>query len=175
MDAKNHRHHHPHIPPEIEDIDPLSAEVFSAFRRSMHLSKQLLGRIMAEKGGHPGAAGVLRVLANNEGITQRDLAEMLQLSRPTVTTMLQRLEQHRLVERWDDEADQRLTRIRLTDAGREQATRFEASFAAYVDGTVGTMPEEDRRELARLLELLADTMARSLARHEETDPSGDDD
>ncbi len=159
----------------MEGVDPLSAEVFGAFRRAMHLNKQLLGRIMAEKGGHPGAAGVLRVLANNEGITQRDLAEMLQLSRPTVTTMLQRLEQHRLVERWDDEADQRLTRIRLTEAGREQATSFKASFAEYIDGTVGTMPDGDRRELARLLELLADTMARSLARHKETDPSGDDD
>ena len=156
-------------------LNPASAEVFNAFRRTMHLNKQLLGRIMAQKGGHPGAAGVLRVLSTHEGISQRDLADILHLSRPTVTTMLQRLEQHGLVERWDDEADQRLTRIRLTDAGRTQATAFQASFATYVDSTIGSMPESDRRELARLLGVLADNTAASLARLEETVPTGEDD
>jgi DNA-binding MarR family transcriptional regulator len=173
MDAKRH-HHQPHIPHDIEDIDPLSAEVFNAFRRTMHLNKQLLGRVMAEKGGHPGAAGVLRVLSAHEGITQRDLAEMLHLSRPTVTTMLQRLEQHGLLERWDDETDQRLTRIRLTEKGRAQATTFQESFSAYIDATTGAMSEADRRELARLLGVLGDNAASALARTEETTPSGDD-
>jgi DNA-binding MarR family transcriptional regulator len=159
----------------MDGLDPVSAEVFNAFRRAMHLNKQLLGRIMAERGGHPGAAGVLRVLASHEGITQRDLAEILHLSRPTVTTMLQRLEQHGLVERWDDEADQRLTRIRLTDKGRTQAAEFGASFATYVDSTIGTMSETDRRELARLLGMLADSTAAALAKFETTAPSGDED
>jgi len=159
----------------MDGIDPLSAEVFTAFRRTMHVNKQFLGRIMAEKGGHPGAAGVLRVLSSHEGISQRDLAEILHLSRPTVTTMLQRLEQHGLVERWDDEADQRLTRIRLTDTGRTQAATFQTSFAEYVDATMGAMSETDRRELARLLGVLADNTAAALARLETTATSGDDD
>jgi DNA-binding MarR family transcriptional regulator len=172
VNPKNHRHH-PHIPPDIEDIDPLSAEVFNAFRRTMHLSKQLLGRVMAEKGGHPAAAGVLRVLSAHEGITQRDLADTLHLSRPTVTTMLQRLEQHGLLERWDDETDQRLTRIRLTEKGRAQARTFQESFATYIEATTGAMSETDRRELARLLGVLGDNAASALARTEETAPTGD--
>lgn len=173
MDAKRHHHHHPHIPHDIEDIDPLSAEVFNAFRRTMHLNKQLLGRVMAEKGGHAGAAGFLRVLSAHEGITQRDLAEMLHLSRPTVTTALQRLEQHGLVERWDDETDQRLTRIRLTEKGRTQAGTFQESFATYIEATIGAMSETDRRELARLLGVLGENAASALASTEEAAPSGD--
>jgi DNA-binding MarR family transcriptional regulator len=160
---------------DIGDVDPLSAEVFNAFRRTMHLSKQYLGRIMAEKGGHPGAAGVLRVLSAHDGITQRDLAEMLHLSRPTVTTMLQRLEQNGLLERWDDETDQRLTRIRLTDKGRAQAQEFQQSFAAYIRATTGTMSETDRRELARLLGVLADNTASALAAMDDAARSGDRD
>jgi DNA-binding MarR family transcriptional regulator len=160
---------------DIGDIDPLSADVFNAFRRTMHLNKQYLGRIMAEKGGHPGAAGVLRVLSAHDGITQRDLAEMLHLSRPTVTTMLQRLEQHGLLERWDDETDQRLTRIRLTEKGRTQAQAFQGSFAAYIAATTGTMSETDRRELARLLGVLADNTESALAAMDDTAPSGDRD
>jgi len=161
--------HHPHYHhgpghAGFEGLDPTSAEVFGAFRRVMHLNRQYLGRAMASMGGHPGAAGVLRVLAAHEGMSQRDLAECLHLSRPTVTTMLQRMEQHGLIERWDDEADQRLTRLRLTPAGRAQADASKKLFAHYVDETVGALPEEDRRELARLLNTVADTTAAALER-----------
>jgi DNA-binding MarR family transcriptional regulator len=168
-------HHHHHTPPDMAGLDPLSAEVLSAFRRAMHLNRQLLGRMMAEHGGHPGAVGVLRVIAEREGITQRDLAGILHLARPTVTTMLQRLEQQGLVERWDDEADQRLTRIRLTEQGRSQSDMLQTSFTAYVDGTIGAMSEADRREFARLLGMLADNTAAALTRLETPASSGDND
>ena len=156
-------------------LDTLSVEVFSAFRRAMHLNRQLLGRMMAEHGDHPGASGVLRALAERDGISQRDLAEVLHLSRPTVTTMLQRMEQNGLIERWDDEADQRLTRIRLTGKGRDRSVMVKESFVTYIDDTVGSMTESDRRELARLLNLLADNTAAALTRHDLPAPSGDND
>jgi DNA-binding MarR family transcriptional regulator len=168
-------HHHHHPPPDITGLDTLSAEVFSAFRRAMHLNRQLLGRMMAEHGDHPGAAGVLRALADRDGISQRDLAVVLHLSRPTVTTMLQRLEQNGLIERWDDEVDQRLTRIRLTEKGRRQSETVKESFVTYIDDTFGSMTESDRRELARLLNVLADNTAAALARLEAPAPSGDND
>ena len=88
----------------------------------MHVNRQILLRVMAaEQGGRPGRAGVLRVLTKHEGISQRELADLLHLSPPTVTTMLQKMEQDALIERWTDETDQRLTRIRLTQAGRRQS------------------------------------------------------
>lgn len=162
-----HDHHHPHDHhgpglTELGGLDPDSAEVFAAFRRVMHLNRQLIGRMMGTGGGHPGAAGVLRVLCAHEGISQRDLAEKLHLSRPTVTGMLQRMEQHGLIERWDDEADQRLTRLRLTPAGRAQAEESGELFGRYVDDTIGSLSEEDRHELARLMAILADNTAAAL-------------
>jgi DNA-binding MarR family transcriptional regulator len=156
---------HHHMPPPLDGMDPVSADVFTAFRRTMHLNRQLLSRVMAEKGGHPGAAAVLRVLSAHDGISQRDLADAMHLSRPTITAMLQKMEQHGLIERWDDEADQRLTRIRLTPEGATQARAFSSSFAEYVDCTIGAMPEAERRELARLLGLLGDNIEGALKRH----------
>ena len=156
---------HGHVPhPPLDGIDPVSANVFAAFRRATHVNRQLMGRLMADKGAHPGAAAVLRVLADRDGISQRDLAELLHLSRPTVTAMLQRMEQAGLVERWDDEADQRLTRIRLTPKGREHGENLRSSFVEYVEGTLGTLSEADRLELARLLDLLADNTEATLKR-----------
>jgi DNA-binding MarR family transcriptional regulator len=158
--------HGPEPAHALDGVDPLSAGVFVAFRRTMHLNRQYLARVMAEKGGHPGAAAVLRVLSAHDGITQRDLAESLHLSRPTVTTMLQRMEISGLVERWDDEEDQRLTRIRLTPEGRARSDAFRSSFAAYVGATIGAMPETDRRELARLLDSLSENTEAALKRFE---------
>jgi MarR family transcriptional repressor of mepA len=123
-----------------------------------------MARLMAEKGGHPGAAAVLRVLSAHEGISQRDLAVTLHVSRPTVTAMLQKMEQAGLVERWDDEADHRLTRIRLTPEGRARSEELRSSFSDFVDATIGAMPEADRRELARLLDLLSDNAEAALLR-----------
>jgi DNA-binding MarR family transcriptional regulator len=164
---------HHHMPPPLDGMDPVSADVFTAFRRTMHLNRQLLARVMAEKGGHPGAAAVLRVLSAHDGISQRDLADAMHLSRPTITAMLQKMEQHGLIERWDDAADQRLTRIRLTAAGRAQAQAFGSSFAEYVDCTIGAMPEDDRRDLARLLGALADNIEAALKRHGADDAPDD--
>ena len=171
----HHAHHGHHGPGPIgcEGLDPASSEVFAAFREVMHLNRQYLGKAMASAGGHPGTAGVLRVLAAHEGMSQRDLAECLHVSRPSVTTMLQKMEQQGLIERWDDEADQRLTRLKLTPAGRAHADAAKELFGRYIDETVGALPEADRRELARLLTALAASTSAALERLEDAVPETD--
>ena len=158
-----HGHPHPPIPEDIEGVDPLSSSVLSAFRRVNHLNRQFLLRMSsADKGGGFGRAGVLRVLGKHEGISQRELAEFLHLSPPTVTTMLQKMEQDGLIERWGDEADQRVTRIRLTEQGSERSDGMIVAYAQYVRSTIGSMSQTDREELARLLGSLADSTAEAL-------------
>lgn len=163
------------IPPEpppddFDGIDPLSAAVLSAMRRTMHLNRQILMKVMAVEKGGPGRGNVLRALSSHDDISQRALAEMLHLSPPTVTTMLQGLEHDGLVERHTDEADQRVTRVRLTDAGRVLIDEQRGAFETYLDSTIGSMPDDDRRELARLLGIMADNTAEALKKFDE--PSG---
>jgi DNA-binding MarR family transcriptional regulator len=161
-DAMHGHHHGPDIPPVLDGMDPLAMSVFAAFRRSTHLNRQLMIKLMAEKGGHPGAAMVLRVLAGHDGISQRDLADILHVSRPNVTAILQKMEQAGLVERSDDEKDARLTRVTLTPEGRARSEEFRSAFASFVDTTIGAMPEADARELVRLLDQLSDNAEAAL-------------
>ena len=160
----DHSHHHggPLDPPDLSGIDPLSASVLSSFRKASHLNRQLFMRLNTDTGGHPGRTVVLGMLAGNEGITQRDLAEKMHLARPTVTIMLQKMEHEGLVERWDDPDDQRLTRIRLTEDGRGQSKAMGDAYARYVNATIGSMSEADRTEFARLLEVLNDKTAAAM-------------
>lgn len=167
------QHGHPHgwgghgpsplpDPTELDGIDPLSAAALAAFRKTSHLNRQLLMRLVAGKGGHPGRTLVLGVLARNDGISQKDLAETMHLARPTVTIMLQKMEHEGLIERWDDPDDQRLTRIRLTEAGREQGKMLGDAYKGYIESTLGALSEKDRTEFVRILGLLNDHTAAAL-------------
>ena len=142
----DHEHH------RIEGIDPLSAEVFRAFKTQMVLNRRLMTKMFTVETMHPAQAMCLRALSHEDGICQTDLAEALHVSRPTVTTMLQKMEAAGVIERRNDEHDARLTRIYMTDVGRKMSERFHTVFAESVSASVGQMPEDDRRELVRLLD-----------------------
>jgi DNA-binding MarR family transcriptional regulator len=145
-----------------------SALVFRAFLNAMRLHRQLMIKTLTARGANPGQAFCLRLLAAHDGISQRDLAEMLHLARPTVTRMLQAIEKSGMVERRADAADQRLTRVYLTAAGRDRERAVSAVASDYVDQTIGTLPAADRRELTRLLGELAESLSRALAAGNET-------
>lgn len=145
-----------------DGLDALSAAVFTAFRNAFHQQRRLMTKALADKGIHPGQATCLRLLDQRDGVSQRDLADSLHLSRPRVTGMLQELERDGHVTRCNDEQDQRLTRVHLTVKGRRKAGELREVFADCISRTVGALPEDDRRELARLLEALGETTARVL-------------
>lgn len=150
--------------PEPEGVDALSWSVFRTWRTTDKLNRLLFMRMLAERGGHPGQAMCLWVLSGHDGISQRELAEIMHLAPPTVTAMLQKMEHHGLVERRPDEHDQRLTRLSLTDAGREMAAEIRDAQAAYVNETIGALSEDDRREFEQLLEVLAANIRTALER-----------
>jgi DNA-binding MarR family transcriptional regulator len=153
---------------DLEGVDELSVRVFRAFLNALRLHRQLMVATLAERDTHPGQAICLRLLSANDGITQRDLAEALRLSRPTVSKMLQAMEKAGAIERRPDQADQRLTRVYLTAAGRELETGLSAVSAATINETIGTLSEADRSELERLLNAFTASISAALeARREE--------
>ena len=142
----------------LAGVDELSARVLRAFLGAMRMHRQLMVKTLTARGTHPGQAFCLRLLASNDGISQRDMAETLHLARPTITKMLQAMEKSGMIERRSDSDDQRLTRVYLTDSGRTREHALRAVSAEYVDQTIGTLSEDDRLELARLLEKLSETI-----------------
>jgi DNA-binding MarR family transcriptional regulator len=153
--------------PELDGVDELSAQVFRAFLGTAKLHMHLMLRTLADSGTHPGQLMCLRLLSVNDGVSQRDLADMLHVARPTVTKMLQGMEKSGLVERRPDQADQRLTRVYLTAAGRRAAKEMGVVAAGYVNATIATLPEADRRELARLLEELGASITLAMEKQQE--------
>ena len=68
-------------------------------------------------GIHPRQIPILAVLYRRDGCSQKELAQELDVKPPTVTVSIQRLEKNGLLIRRQDEKDQRVSRIYLSDAG----------------------------------------------------------
>ena len=168
-----HRHTMPALPESLEGVDDLSSRVFRAFMATMRQHGRLMMQELQDHGLHPGQAMCLRLLSANDHVTQRDLASVLHVARPTVTKMLNSMEKAGLVRRHPDANDARLTCVELTDAGRAEEKKMNAAAADYVNSTIATLPEADREELARLLEELGASIRRAAAVREAGGAAGD--
>ncbi|MBN2404517.1 MAG: MarR family transcriptional regulator [Coriobacteriia bacterium] len=149
-------HHMPHdagfAAPEGVGLDAFG--VFMEFKNTMLLQRRFMQKLLADEETHPAQAACLHILAHKDGLSQSELAEKLHVSRPTATTMLQKMEASGVIERRPDQQDQRLIRIYLTQSGKSLVTRLEAVFAQLIRAGVGSMTEKDRTELRRLLDIL---------------------
>jgi DNA-binding MarR family transcriptional regulator len=152
--------HLPVVP--LEGLDPLSARVFESFMRALAAHRHLMDRVLAGENAHPGQAFCLRMLAERDGISQRQLGQALRLSAPTVTAMLQRMEKAGTIERRPDAADGRITRVHLTVEGRTCERNVRAVLGAAIGRVLDPIPEADRRDLERLLGVMADRAHRAL-------------
>jgi DNA-binding MarR family transcriptional regulator len=74
----------------------------------------LLGKIGLHKGQPP----ILFMLWEKDGLTQKDIAEESKLKPSTVTVMLRRMEKAGLLRRETDPKDLRVSRVYLTEKGK---------------------------------------------------------
>ena len=162
----HHVPHDPHgpagIPPDLKDLDEASVAVFRAFGNAVRLHRQFMKKRLGDSDVHPGQGVCLNILARHDGISQRDLAEAMHVAPPTLSRMLRSMEGAGLVERRADESDQRVTRVHLSEAGRALAEEVRAALTDHIPVATAALAPEERAELARLLDKLSASIARSL-------------
>jgi DNA-binding MarR family transcriptional regulator len=76
-------------------------------------------RALEGLGLYRGQPRLLHVLWDKEGITHSELAKELHVQPATVTKMLQRMERAGFLARKSDERDERVSRVFLTERGRD--------------------------------------------------------
>ena len=115
----------------------------------------------------PGARAILSMLAVSNGLCQRDLVKMTHLRPPTVSVILQKMEETGMVERRCDEGDRRITRVHLTDFGRtidaQMITRIQTGDACALEG----LSAEERETLMRLLSRIRENLIANAEKKEE--------
>ncbi|WP_195263414.1 MarR family winged helix-turn-helix transcriptional regulator [Clostridium sp. 1001275B_160808_H3] len=106
--------------------DKNSSELYDAMQklnRYMHRSRH---KAMKSKDGiHHGKMMLLALISENDGIIQRDLAEMIDMRPSSMTEMLSSLEKNSLIKREQDEKDRRIMHVYLTEAGKSSLEEVE--------------------------------------------------
>jgi DNA-binding MarR family transcriptional regulator len=150
---------HGSTPPcDLPGTDPDVAEAWRAFLRTLHAHRRLMARAVSENVVPPAQYGALREIGHHDGITQRDLAEQIGISRPTLTVMLQKMEKAGLVARNADEADQRYTHLHLTPEGARAHEGMHDAMRRLISQVISPLSQKDRSEFVRLLNLIQANM-----------------
>ena len=108
---------------EEEDEKGLENSLLSLF---MKVDRYFMAKCFGQMQGlgiYPGQIPVLGMVSKKEGLSQKELAEILRIKPPTVTVSVQRLEKAGFLYKKPDEKDQRIARIYLTEKGKETKAR----------------------------------------------------
>ena len=138
--------------------EKLENSIQGLFMRATHVYFQKNFQLLNEFGLHPGQPPMLWHLFREEGLSQKELACRLKVKPPTVNVSLQRLEKADYICRSQDERDQRVSRIYLTEKGRELAERLERMMAENEVQMTRNFTEAEICLLSRFLRQLTENI-----------------
>lgn len=92
--------------------------------------------------------------AENEGISQRALGDLLVVDRSNVTGLIDRMEKAGWVRRADDPSDRRVYRVTLTAAGRRLWSEVSPRYQQVVDQVTHGLNEKQVRAALLVLQRL---------------------
>jgi DNA-binding MarR family transcriptional regulator len=137
-------------------------DAFLAMQNLVNTHHQMVVKDRSEAGAQPSQAACLRLLATTDGLSQRDIADAMRISRARVTYIVQAMEKAGTVHRVRDGGDQRLTRVYLTDLGREIDRGMGSVREDHINEMFRDMSEEDQIELTRWLDDLSARLKRAM-------------
>jgi len=101
-------------------------------------------------------------LFQEDGVSQKDLAEFLQMDKGSVAHALRRLEGNGYIAREKDVGDQRISRVYLTEKAKHMRVSFFSVLSSQTDVLAEGFTDEERHQALALLERMAENAARAL-------------
>jgi DNA-binding MarR family transcriptional regulator len=133
----------------VDDEVELAARLRVAVAR---LARQLRQRTMG--GLTPSQLSCLTSVEKMEPVRLAELAAREAVAPPTLTRIVAALVEIGMVERQPDPDDARAARITATSAGHDALRRVREERTAFLVDRLHALPEDDRRRLASLVDLL---------------------
>ncbi|MDR0199214.1 MAG: MarR family transcriptional regulator [Streptococcaceae bacterium] len=107
-------------------------------------------------GERMGARGLLVKLWEKDGLTNSEISELLDIKPSSVTAQVKELESQGLVERKQDENDGRVSRVFLTEKGREAQNKGRETRNGMSEKIFESLTADEQVQLRDLLQKLAD-------------------
>lgn len=109
---------------------------------------------------NPGFGHILDILAENDGVRQQQIAEMLHIRPQSVSEAIRGMELQGLVCRKSDEQDKRCTLIYITDLGLTRRIEAENNRIAKAREIFSCLTEAEKQTLHTLLHKVTDDIRR---------------
>lgn len=123
--------------------------------RIKQVNTRLLNKFLAQKNitAFNGEQGrILHVLWENDGISNRELSKKSGLAMSSLTTMLERMEEKKLLERRVDENDKRKILIFLTDYAKSLKSEYDGISDKMTEISFEGISDEERLAFEATLE-----------------------
>lgn len=127
-------------------------KINDAFHRYHCNHRNIIDARFREKGIYVGQPPILKYLSENNGATQKEIAEYLRISPPSVATSLKRMEEAGLVVRLENKKDARRNTVKLTKKGKELYEFAENTFMRIDDIAYKGFTEEEMETMALFIE-----------------------
>ena len=108
-----------------------------------------------------GRSGTLSALLKTGPVSQRELAEVMNVRAATLSEQIARLDRAGLVERTPSEKDRRSVIVSLSEEGKKEARRCSRERTKYNEQLFSVLSDDDKAELISLLEKLSDHWSES--------------
>lgn len=127
---------------------------FHLRRAQVAAFKHFAQTVTAAEGITPGLYGMLQVIANNSGLTQSRLAEVMEVDRSSIVKVVNALEDKGLIRRDAAPNDRRSYHLRMTPEGRLALRRIEEAVARQDRAFSADLSDDARKLLITLLKRL---------------------
>jgi DNA-binding MarR family transcriptional regulator len=97
----------------------------------------------------------LMFLCHNTNIDMSDIAEYFHIELPSATSLINKLCEHKLVERHEDPKDRRLVKIKLTDEGKTLVKKAICERRTKLEKMLSYLSEDEKMDLLRILQTLS--------------------
>lgn len=138
----------------IEKIKSIN-DAFHSYRCN---HRSIVDARFREKGLYFGQPPILKYLSENKNATQKEIADSLHISAPSVATSLKRMEESGLVVRVENKKDARRNSIMLTKKGKELVEYADNLFLRIDDVAYKGFTEEEMETLVLFLQRMNDNL-----------------
>ncbi len=144
----------PQVPPDSgKKLTEQASEIVSDILKAAHRIRGILNSYYAEYGLTDIRFSVLQIIKKSDlqGCTQSELAEQLQQSESSISTLVDRMRNSDLIYRLRSKSDRRKRVLVLTDQGRVILDQVEKCHNEHMDKLLKPFRADQKEELASLL------------------------
>ena len=143
--------------------------------QAAHAYRVRAGAQLSRIGLHSGQEGLLKALAERDGVSMSELAASLGVQPPTVTKMVGRLSAQGYVQRRTSDGDGRQAYVFLTEQGRETIAAIDRVWKRLEKSALSGIDDKDRKRLRKLLRQVARNLDLQRRKNSRDGGAADDD